>query len=421
MTYSDLSKSISELIESHGAPRREVYLDHENSGLIIPEALKDMENAYMGNGRGHPSITHLMGWISYQSIYEATTNIALRINCSPEEIVYTHSGTEANNLAIMGSAESSLKRKKVLVSSIEHLSVIFPAERLEKYGFKVIKIPVNREGFVNLDFLSEHVDEETLIVSAAAINHEIGTIQDMKALRDIVRDKNEETLIHMDACDALGRIPLDMKNLDVDLASFSGHKIYGPKGVGALYVKEGIKLESIVHGQLSTQKLWPGIENVPGIIGFSKAVEIMHRNFGENVSKTADLRDRLINGILNNVDHTILNGPSGSRRAPDNVNISFLYCEGEALTVELSMKGIYVSSGSACTSRVLEPSHVLLAIGRKYEEAHGSLLMKLSPSHTVSDINYVLDVLPSAVKRIRSISPVKPPKGGDVNCRVEFP
>ncbi len=410
MTYSDLSKPIDELIKSHGLPEREVYLDHENSGLIIPEALRAIDDAYRLSGKGHPSITHLMGWISYQALYEATVNIALAINCSPEEIVYTHSGTEANNLAIMGSSELSSKRKKIIVSSIEHLSVIFPAERLEKHGFKVIKVPVDGEGFVNLDFLSEHVDKETLIVSVAAVNHEIGTIQDIKAIRDIVRDKDEGILIHTDACDALGRIPLDMKKLDVDLASFSSHKVYGPKGAGALYVREGIKLEPIVHGQLSTQKLWPGIENIPSIIGFSKAVEIMHRNFKENVLKMTGLRERLINGILNSIDHTLLNGPFGHKRAPDNVNVSFLYCEGEALTVELSTKGIYVSSGSACTSRVLEPSHVLLAIGRKYEEAHGSLLMKVSPFHTTLDVEYVLDALPGAVRRIRSLSPIKPPR-----------
>ncbi len=409
MTYSDLSKSIDELIKSHGLPKREVYLDHENSGLIIPEAIKAMNEAYELSGKGHPSITHLMGWRSYQALYEATVNIASVINCSPEEIVYTHSGTEANNLAIIGSSELSPKRKKIIVSSIEHLSVIFPAEKLEKRGFKVIRIPVDGEGFVNLDFLSKHVDKETLIVSIAAINHEIGTIQDLKAIRDIVRDKDDRILIHTDACDALGRIPLDMKKLDVDLASFSSHKVYGPKGVGALYVREGIKLEPIIHGQLSTQKLWPGVENTPSIIGFSKAVEIIHRNFEENVSKMISFRDRLINGILSNIDYTLLNGPLGYKRAPDNVNISFLYCEGEALTVELSMKGVYVSSGSACTSRVLEPSHVLLAIGRKYEEAHGSLLMKVSPFHTtLEDIEYVLEVLPDAVRRIRSLSPIKP-------------
>jgi len=410
LTYSDLSRSISELIESHGTPEREVYLDHENSGSIFPESLKAMESAYKWGSRGHPSITHLMGWMSYQSLYKATESIASAINCGPNEIIYTHSGTEANNLAIIGSASSSQNRKKILVSSIEHLSVIFPAERLEKYGFRIIKIPVDGEGFVNLNFLSQHVDKETLLVSIAAVNHEIGTVQDMKAIRDIIRDKDKNILIHTDACDALGKIPLDLKTLDVDLASFSSHKAYGPKGVGALYVKEGIKLEPIIYGQLSTQKLWPGVENVPGILGFSKAVEILHKNFGEYISRMTDLRDRLINGILEGVDYAILNGPSGGKRSPDNVNVSFLYCEGEALTVELSMRGIYVSSGSACTSRVLEPSHVLLAIGRRYEEAHGSLLMKISPFNTVADVNYVLEVLPKVVGRIRSLNPIKPKK-----------
>ncbi|MFN3267815.1 MAG: cysteine desulfurase family protein [Zestosphaera sp.] len=410
MTYSDLSRSVSELIESHGVPKREVYLDNENSGIIIPEALKALEDAYKRDGRGHPSITHLMGWISYQTLYQATSKIASAINCKPEEIIYTHSGTEANNLAIAGSAAASPRRRKILISSIEHLSVIFPAEKLGKSGFKIIKIPVDKEGFVDLDFLSKHLDKETLLVSVAAVNHEIGTVQDIKAIRDIVRDKDKEILIHTDACDALGRIPLDMKKLDVDLASFSSHKVYGPKGVGALYVREGVKLEPIIHGQLSTQKLWPGVENIPGIVGFSKAVEFMHSNLEGNVSRMMKLRDRLINGILERVDHVILNGPYGEKRAPDNVNMSFLYCEGEALTVELSLNGVYVSSGSACTSRVLEPNHVLLAIGRKHEEAHGSLLMKITPLHTLEDIDYVLDVLPGAVKRIRSISPIKPLK-----------
>ena len=408
MTYSDLSKSIIELIESHGMPEREVYLDYENSGLIIPESLKAMENAYKWGGKGHPSITHLMGWTSYQLLYEATENIASAVNCSPNELVFTHSGTEANNLAIIGSAGLSQNRRKIFVSSIEHLSVIFPAERLEKHGFKIIKIPVDNEGFIDLNFLSQHVDRETLLVSIAAVNHEIGTVQNMSAIRDIVKDRDENILIHTDACDALGKIPLDIKDLGVDLASFSSHKVYGPKGVGALYVKEGIKLEPVIHGQLSTQKLWPGVENVPGIIGFSKAVEIIHKNFGEYKSRMIELRDRLIDGILEKIDYTILNGPAGSKRSPDNVNISFLYCEGEALTVELSLRGIYVSSGSACTSRVLEPSHVLLSIGRRYEEAHGSLLMKVSPFITIADIEYVLDVLPIVVNRIRSLNPIKP-------------
>ncbi len=407
MSYSDVSRPVKELIEAHGTPGREVYLDHENSGMIFPEALEAMVDAYRDVGRGHPSISHLLGWKSYQALYEASEKIAAAINCAPDELVFTHSGSEANNLAIMGSANSSSERKKIVVSSIEHLSVLFPAEKCMKYGYRVVKIPVNDEGYVDLDALSKHVDKETLIVSVAAVNHEIGTIQDLKAVRDIVRDKDEGILIHTDACDALGKVPLDVKKLDVDLASFSSHKVYGPKGAGSLYVKEGVKLNPIIHGQTSTQKLWPGVEDVPAIVGFSKAVEVIHRNYDCITTKMTDLRDRLINGILNRVEDTILNGPRGRRRAPDNVNVSFLYCEGEALTVELSMRGIYVSSGSACTSRILEPSHVLLAIGRRYEEAHGSLLMKTSPFHTVDDVDYVLEVLPKAVGRIRALSPVK--------------
>lgn len=410
MSYSDISRSIKELIDSHGKPEREVYLDQENSGLILPEALDAMNNSYKEAGKGHPSIVHRPGWMSYEALYESTELLSQILNCNPSEITYTHSGTEANNLAILGSAESAPIRKKIIVLSIEHLSVIFPAESLKKHGFKVIKIPVDKEGFIDLDFLSNQVDKETLLVSVAAVNHEIGTVQDLEAVKDIVKDKDEEILIHTDACDALGRIRLDMKKLNFDLASLSSHKVYGPKGVGALYIKEGVRLKSILHGQLSTQKLWPGVENVPGIVGFAKAVEIIYKNFDAYVPKMANLRDRLINGILGNVDYAILNGPKGYRRSPDNVNISFLYCEGEALTVELSIRGIYVSSGSACTSRVLEPSHVLLAIGRKYEEAHGSLLMKVSPFITESDIDYVLENLPKAIWRIRALSPVKPRK-----------
>jgi cysteine desulfurase len=410
LTYSDISRSIRELLDLHGKPDREVYLDHENSGFILPEALEAMMKAYGEGGMGHPSITHRLGWASYQSLYEATSTISSAIGCDGEEIVYTHSGTEANNLAIIGSAlRETGDRKKIIISSIEHLSVAFPAEWLGRYGFKVLKIPVDDEGFVDLDYISDHVDKETLMVSVAAVNHEIGTTQDLTAIGEVVRDRDGGVLIHTDACDALGRLPINLGEMNLDLATFSSHKVYGPKGVGALYVREGVKLEPIIHGQMSTQKLWPGLENVPAILGFSKAVEIMHKNLPNHASRMAHLRDRLMEGIMGRVSHTLLNGPRGDRRAPDNLNMSFLYCEGEALTVELSMRGVYVSSGSACTSRVLEPSHVLTAIGRRYEEAHGSLLMKVSPFNTDSDIEYVLEAIPSTVERIRSLNPVKPP------------
>ena len=410
---SDVIKDVRSLLESHGKPKKEVYLDSENSGLIFPEALEALIEAYKNIGYGHPSITHKIGWESYEILYESSNILANFLNCNPEEIVYTHNGTEANNLAILGLTESYKEKKKIIVSSIEHLSVIFPAEHLQKYGYKVIKIPVDKEGFVNKDFIDKNIDKDTLLVSIAAINHEIGTIHDLKAIIDIVKDKNPETFIHTDACDALGKIKIDLKKLNVDLASFSSHKVYGPKGAGALYVIEGIKLEPIIYGQLSTQKLWPSLENIPSIFGFSKAIKILYSNFEFYNSKMINLRDMLIKNIIERIEYVLLNGPKNNKRSPDNINLSFLYCEGEALTVELSLNGIYVSSGSACTSRVLEPSHVLLAIGRKYEEAHGSLLMKVTPFHNEEDIKYVIEKMPEVVSRIRSISPIKP--GGEKN------
>ena len=411
MIYSDMSRDIRALLDSHGIPPNEVYLDSENSGMVFPEALDAMRAAYLENGQGHPSITHRKGWETYETLYSSTVELAGAMHCRPDEIAYTHSGTEANNLAIAGLARAAPEgRKKIVISAIEHLSVVFPAEALKEQGFSVVKVPVDRDGFVDLDALAREVDKETLMVSIAPVNHEIGTVQDTRAIVDLVRDRDPEIKVHFDACDAFCKVPLDLEASGADLASFSGHKIYGPKGAGALYIREGIEVKPIVQGQLSTQKLWAGVENVPAIVGFSTAASLMREHAGEYLGRMAELRDRLIEGILGTIDDTLLNGPAGQQRAPDNANISVLYCEGEALTIELSLKGVYVSSGSACTSRILEPSHVLLAIHRKYEEAHGSILMKTTPFHTREEIAYVLSCFPDAVNRIRSLSPFK--KGG---------
>jgi len=399
----DERKHVESLLRLHGEVEREVYLDLENSGLIFPEALDAMIKAY--NSCGHPSITHKLGWRGYGEILAAEENLMRLIGVNGGEIAFTHSGTEANNLAIIGLAKANPKRRKIIYSSIEHLSIKFPAESLQEAGFRVEEIPVDEEGFIDLDRLSDLVDKDTLLVSVAAVNHEIGTIQDLKAVAEIVKDKDPEIIVHTDACDALGRIRLNLSKLEVDMASFSSHKAYGPKGAGALYKREGIELKPILHGQLSSQTLWPGVENVPAIAGFAKALELLERNFDEYREKMRRLRDMLLDGIMQNVDDVFLNGPKGGKRAPDNVNLSFLYCEGEALTVELSLRGVYVSSGSACTSRILEPSHVLLAIGKPYEIAHGSILMKTSPMHDEEDIKYAVEQVIEAVKRIRSISP----------------
>jgi len=410
MIFSDMSHDVTALLESHGVPEREVYLDSENSGMIFPQALEAMKNAYMAGGKGHPSITHLKGWEAYETLYKSTLSLAEAMHCKPDEIAYTYSGTEANNLAITGLALAAKTRKKIIISAIEHLSVVFPAEQLAQAGFRVVKIPVDRDGFVSQEALAGQLDNQTLLVSIAPVNHEIGVIQDIRAIVDLVRDHDMEIKVHLDACDAFTKIPLDLEETGADLASFSSHKVYGPKGAGALYIREGIELRPVIHGQLSTQKLWAGIENIPAIMGFATATSLMQEHFDEYTTRMARLRDRLITGISGTIDDTLLNGPAGPNRSPDNVNISFLNCEGEALTIEMSLKGVYLSSGSACTSRVLEPSHVLLAIHRKYEEAHGSILMKTTPFHTQEDIDYVIPCFAEAVKRIRSMSPFK--KGG---------
>jgi cysteine desulfurase len=410
MIFSDVSRNVEALLESHGVPEKEVYLDSENSGMVFPQALEAVRAAYAGAGMGHPSITHRKGWEAYETLYRSTISLAGALHCRPDEIAYTHSGTEANNLAITGLAPVAKTRRKIIISAIEHLSVVFPAEQLAREGFRVVKIPVDGGGFVSRDALAGQLDKETLLVSIAPVNHEIGVVQDIRAIIDLVRDRDAEVKVHLDACDAFCKIPLDLEALGVDLASFSSHKVYGPKGAGALYVREGVELRPVIHGQLSTQKLWAGIENIPAIAGFAAAASLMQENFDEYTRRMARLRDRLITGILDTIDDTLLNGPAGPERSPDNANISFLNCEGEALTIEMSLKGVYVSSGSACTSRVLEPSHVLLAIHRKYEEAHGSILMKTTPFHTEEEIDYVLQCFPDAVKRIRSISPFR--KGG---------
>jgi cysteine desulfurase len=405
----EVSRSVKDLLESHGKPLREVYLDSENSGLIFPEALEEMVRTYRDYGYGHPSITHKKGWEAYEIIHKATDTLMRLLGVEEGEVTYTHGGTEANNLAIRGLVQYAREkgRRKIVYSSIEHLSVKFPAERLQKEGFKVAEIPVDREGFIDIDALRREVDKETLLVSIAWVNHEIGTIQELRSIVETVRDKDSEVYIHTDACDALGRFKLDFRKVDVDLASFSSHKVYGPKGVGMLYCKPEVKIRPIIYGQLSTQELWPGVENVPAIAGLYRSLENIGRNFENYVDNMRRMRDKLINSILTSVKDSILNGPRGDRRAVDNVNVSFLGCEGEALTVELSLRGVYVSSASACTSRTLIPSHVLIAIGRDYEAAHGSLLMKITPMHSDEDIDYAVEQILEAVDRIRSISPLR--------------
>jgi len=399
-------ENVKELLRAHEGIKREVYLDIENSSVVPQEVIDAMLPYYNKRAYGNPTLTHKPGWEAFETIMESAQKIANFLGCKTlEEINFTPGETEANNLALMGTLFSMRnKGKKIVISEIEPISILHVTEMLQKYGFTTNKVPVDSEGFVNLEKLKETVDKETALVSLSAVNHEIGTIQPIKEALEMVKDKNAEIMFHTDASDAYGKIPFNVQHYDVDLATISSYKILGPRGIGALYVKEGVNVEKILEGQIGTQKLWPGVENTPLIVGFSKASELAFENFEENMTHMRNLRDKLINGIVGKIPDVKLNGPKGDKRASDNVNISFLRCEGEALTIELSLSGVYVSSGSACTRRLLQPSHVLVAIGRKFDEAHGSILMKVTRYHTEEDINYVLDVLPRAVERIRGIT-----------------
>jgi cysteine desulfurase len=398
-------ENVKELLKAHENIAREVYLDNENSTVVPKEVVEAMIPYYSQRAYGNPTLTHKPGWEAFETIMESAQKISKFMGAKIlEEITFTPGETEANNLALMSSAFAKKnKGKKIVISEIEPINVLHVAEMLQKFGFIAVKVSVDKEGFVDLAKLQETVDKDTVLVSLSAVNNEIGTIQPIKEARDIVKDKNPETLFHTDASDAYGRIPLNVQDLKVDMATVSSYKILGPRGMGALYVREGVNLERILEGQIGTQKLWPGIENTPLIVGFTKASELAFQNFESNVNRMRRLRDKLVSGIFEKLSEVKLNGPKDDKRAPDNANISFLRCEGEALTIELSLAGIYVSSGSACSRRLLQPSHVLVAIGRRFSEAHGSILMKTIRTHTDEDIAYVLEALPKAVNRIRGI------------------
>ena len=399
-------ENVRELLKAHEGLRREVYFDIENSSPVPKEVVDAMVPYYETFAYGNPTLTHKPGWEAFETIMESSQKMASFLGCkNVEEVNFTPGETEANNLAIMGTALSLReKARKIVVSEIEPINVLHVVEMLQKNGFKIAKIPVDKEGFLNLDLLSEAVDHETALVSLSAVNHEIGTVQPIREAVEIVSDRNAETVFHTDASDAFGKVPCDVRKWDVDLATISSYKILGPRGIGCLYVKEGVNVERILEGQIGTQRLWPGVENTPLIVGFTRASELTFQNFEENVRRIKRLRDKLVDAITSKISDVELNGPTGSKRAPDNANISFLRCEGEALTIELSLNGVYVSSGSACSRRLLQPSHVLVAIGRKFDQAHGSILMKVTRLHSEEDINYALEVIPKAVERIRGIS-----------------
>lgn len=382
---------------------KRVYLDYAATSPVKDEVLKEML-PYFSNIFGNPSSVYSYARESKKAIDNARDIVAATINAKAKEIYFTGSGSEADNWAIKGVA-SALKNKgkHIITSKIEHHAVLHTCEYLEKEGFEVTYLDVDENGFVNLADLENSIRKDTVLISIMYANNEIGTVLPIKQIVEIAKRKG--VLVHTDAVQAYGNISIDVIDLGVDLLSLSAHKIYGPKGVGALYIKRGTKINSLIYGGAQEMKKRAGTENIAGIIGFTKAAELAIENIEEHATKLKKLRDKLIEEITKTIPHIRLNGDR-VKRLPGNVNICFEYIEGEALLLSLDLVGIAASSGSACTSGSLDPSHVLMAIGLTHEIAHGSLRLSIGDFNTEEDIDYVLKELPPIVQRLRDMSPL---------------
>lgn len=390
--------------------KKRVYMDHAATTYTNKEVLNEMLpffTEYFGN----PSSVHQFGREVKKHIDTARERVAKALGALPEEIYFTAGGSEADNWAIKGIAYANKdKGNHIITTNIEHHAILHTCEYLEKEGFQVTYLPVDQYGMVNVADVANAITDKTILISIMYANNEIGTIQPISEIAKLSKEKG--IYFHTDAVQAVGNVKIDVKEQNIDLLSLSGHKFYGPKGIGALYVKKGVKLISFVHGGGQERKRRAGTENVPGIVGLGKAIEMATINMDEHNERLIRMRDRLINTILEKVPYTRLNGHP-ERRLPGNTSFCFEYIEGESLLLSLDMKGIGGSSGSACTSGSLEPSHVLLAIGLPHEIAHGSLRLSLGEVNTEEDIDYVLQTLPEIVERLRSMSPLyEKVKGG---------
>ncbi|MFW6265008.1 MAG: cysteine desulfurase NifS [Bacillota bacterium] len=382
-----------------------VYLDHAATTPISPSVYEAME-PYLTKFYGNPSSVYTTGQEAARAVSEARESVAKILGAEEREIIFTSGGTEADNLAIKGVAFALQdKGKHIITSSIEHHAVLHACEQLEKvYGFDVTYLDVDKEGYVNPEDLRKAIREDTILITIMMANNEIGTIEPIKDLATIA--KEHKIYFHTDAVQAIGQTKVEVNDLGVDFLSLSAHKFNGPKGVGVLYMRKGTKVVPLLSGGAQERQKRPGTENVAGIVGLAKALEIATDNMDEKINSLKKLRDKLINGIEEKIDYTILNGPRDENRLPNNVHFCFRYIEGEAILLNLDMLGIAASSGSACTSGSLDPSHVLLGIGHPHEIAHGSLRFTIGLDTTEEDVEYVLDVLPSVIKKIRDMSPL---------------
>jgi len=382
---------------------KNVYMDYSATTYVKPEVLEEML-PYFTEKFGNPSSFYGISRVTKMAIDKAREQVAKALNCSPNEVYFTGGGSEADNWAIKGIASAHKnKGNHIITTKVEHHAVLHTCAYLEKNGFDVTYLDVDEEGFINLDDLRNAITDKTILVSIMFANNEIGTIQPIKEIGEICREK--KVFFHTDAVQAVGNVPVDVNEMNIDMLSLAGHKIYGPKGIGVLYIKKGIKIDNLIHGGAQEKNRRAGTENIAAIVGMGKALELATDNLEEHMKKLTLLRDKLMDGLLK-VPYTRLNGPKGDKRLPGNVNICFRFIEGESILLSLDFKGVCASSGSACTSGSLDPSHVLLAIGLPHEIAHGSLRLTMGEGSTEEDVDYVLDVVPPIIERLRNMSPL---------------
>jgi len=377
------------------------------AGMPVDHRVLEAMTPYFSQQYGNPSSLHSWGNEARKAMEDARAKIVALVGAKrSEEIFFTSGGTESNNLAIKGVAYRNRDRgNHIATTTIEHMSVMNSCKSLMKDGFNVTYVPVDKYGVVDVQSLEKAITDKTILVSVMYANSEIGTIQPIKEIGEIVHRKG--ALLHVDAVAAAGQVPISVENENIDLMSISSNDMYGPRGVGAIYVKTGTRIQPIIHGGGQERGLRSGTENIPAIVGMGKAAEIARIEMEPEARRLSQLRDKLIKGLLESIPSSFLNGHP-TQRLPNNANVRFSYIEGESLILSLDMLGVACSSGSACTSKTLEPSHVLLAIGLKHEEAHGSLLFTLGKQNTEEDVDYVVNALPNIVKRLRSISPLTP-------------
>jgi cysteine desulfurase len=384
--------------------QKKIYLDYAATTSTDPRVLKVML-PYFRDKFGNTMSLHSSGQEAKMALEESRKTVAALMAAKPNEIIFTSSATESNNLALKGIAFANKnKGNHIIISSIEHPSIMESAKWLEKEGFEITRLPVDKYGLVSLKTVKKAIKKETILVSIIHASNEIGSIQPIKEIGKICKEKG--VCFHTDAAQSFGKIPIEVNKMNIDLLSASSHKMYGSKGVACLFIREGTKIEPILHGGGQESSYRSSTVNVPGVVGFAEASRISKREMKREAKKQIKLRDKLIKGILQKIKGSHLNGHP-QKRLPNNANFWFEFIEGESMIIQLDLLGIAVSTGSACSSVKLEPSHVLLAIGLRHEQAHGSLRLSLGRWTEEKEINYLLRVLPGIVKNLREISPFK--------------